>query len=218
MATSSEFNDEKFTDAYPLGIERNFWSIARNEILSRALDEAVREGLRSKEGRILEIGCGIGVVIQGLRNKGHDACGVELSSPPYIVTGASEHVTTGTLAQDLSPGVRESIETILLLDVIEHIENDSEFIRNILSAFPACQCVIVTVPARPEVWSTWDDHYGHLRRYTLASLKKTLEIADLTPLQPQYFFPYAIYCCLVYEKGRAQESSFRKSSQNFVLT
>ena len=217
MTTNSEFDNEKFIDAYPLGIESNFWSIARNEILSRALDEAAREGLRSKDGRILEIGCGTGVVIQGLRNKGHDAWGVELSSPPYIVAGASEHVTTSTRAEDLSLSVRGSIETILLLDVIEHIENDSEFIRNILSALPACQCVIVTVPARPEVWSAWDDYYGHYRRYTPASLKKTLELAGLTSSQPQYFF-HALYIAawLMKKAGRKRDVSLKTPSMLFV--
>ena len=62
----------------------------------------------------------------------------------------------------------------MLLDVIEHIEDDREFLRTIRSAFSNCQCVIVTVPARPEAWSEWDEYYGHFRRYSPETLRKTL--------------------------------------------
>ena len=52
--------------------------------------------------------------------------------------------------------------------------------------------MLVTVTARQELWSEWDHHYGHFRRYDLPSLRATLDAAGLKPLSAGYFF-HALY-------------------------
>jgi hypothetical protein len=183
----SEFDTRKAMEAYPEGIEHGFWTLARNRIIDAALRQAVRDGLRSEGGAILEVGCGPGIVVAALRQMGHFAWGVELGSPP-IRAAAAPFVTAGAYAQDLHISFRSSVETIMLLDVIEHIEDDVSFLQTLIPAFPNCRCIIITVPARPEVWSNYDDHFGHFRRYTVDSLNMTITRAGIRSRSTRYFF------------------------------
>jgi SAM-dependent methyltransferase len=184
---TSEFDIAQTADAYPVGIENGFWSIARHRIIARALKDATAAGLRSPAGRILEIGCGPGIVVNAMRAEGYDVWGVELGTPS-VRQAAASYITTGIPAQQLNASFRATVETVLLLDVIEHIEDEVIFLRSVLPAFPNCRCVIVTVPARQEVWSNYDDYYGHFRRYTRESLDNTLTEAGLTTQHTRYFF------------------------------
>ena len=183
----SEFDVLQAADAYPEGIENGFWTLARNRLLDTTLGKpaALRTGQGSR--RILEVGCGPGVVVGAMRDAGHDIWGVELGTPT-VRDAAAPFVTTGTRAEDLDRAFRDSVDTLMLLDVIEHIENDVAFLQSLLPAFPNCRCVIVTVPARQEVWSNYDEYYGHYRRYTIETLNRSLVSAGLRPVKTRYFF------------------------------
>jgi 2-polyprenyl-3-methyl-5-hydroxy-6-metoxy-1,4-benzoquinol methylase len=212
----SDFDKKQADDAYPEGIEHGFWSIARHRIVDRALRNAAQAGLRSVSGHILEVGCGPGIVVAALRTRGHCVWGVELGTPT-IRAAAAPYVTAGANAQDLAQPFRHRIETIMLLDVIEHIEDDISFLGSLLSAYPSCRCVLVTVPARYEVWSNYDEHFNHFRRYTRAMLNRLLEQAHLKPVTTRYFF-HSLYLAawLLNAVGRKREVALRPPSMLVV--
>jgi SAM-dependent methyltransferase len=183
----SEFDSWRFSQSYPPGIESYFWSLVRTDLVRRALEEAASAGFRRAHERILEVGCGTGVVVSALKSAGLDIWGVDIGRPS-VVDSAQDRVTVVMDARQLAQQFRESIETLMFLDVVEHIENDVDFLKDTLQHFPNCSCVIITVPAGPEVWSKWDEHYGHVRRYTKASLNEMVRNSGLSPEHTRYFF------------------------------
>jgi SAM-dependent methyltransferase len=186
-AVPTTFDAEQYAECYPPGIEHGYWSVARNWFIADALADAGRRGLWDGQGKILEIGCGTGIVVRFLREQGYDATGVELAAAP-ILPGVAAHVRTGVPAAALPPAEREQVGAILLLDVIEHIEHPDRFLAEIAGAFSNCRCFLLTVPARQEIWSNYDDHYGHYRRYDRISLASALWHAGLAPETPRYLF------------------------------
>ena len=100
-----------------------------------------------------------------------------------------DRIQTGIRAEDLSPEARASVRALLLLDVIEHLPDPEEFLAALTRAFPRVSHVLVTVPARGELWSRWDDYYGHYRRYDIPALRR---LADRVPgirlTAARYFF------------------------------
>lgn len=58
--------------------------------------------------------------------------------------------------------------------VMEHLEDDVQFIRDLASRVRSGGHVIVTVPAREDKWTLEDDLVGHLRRYTRGSLEAVM--------------------------------------------
>lgn len=178
----TEFDHDQYAEAYPPGIERSWWHVARNRVIADALAAHL-----SRATKVLEVGCGTGIVTAHLRARGWNVTGVDLGQPENG-TLASEHLLFGQDATDLPAELRNGIGALLLFDVIEHIADAPAFLRHLLSAFPKARHVVITVPARKELWTTFDDHFGHFRRYDRAMLRKELGSALLEPDHLAYFF------------------------------
>ena len=179
---ATEFLPSDYELAYPPGIERHFWTMARNSIL---LDELTRQGCLGLKW--LEVGCGRGLVLRFLRAAGVDVTGVELA-PVEPIAEMSQFIYSGLDARDLPLEVRSRTEGLMLLDVIEHIENPGEFLRKLLDALPAVKIILIAVPARKELWSNYDEHYGHFRRYDEAQLRAHLQEGGANPVALRYLF------------------------------
>lgn len=176
------FNQSQFDAIYPQGIERHYWNSARNQIIYRWLLQCGGES-----GPMLEIGCGRGIVVEYLRARGLDCFGVEAASiAPLASVGA--FVKTGITHASLNATFRQSIDTILLFDVIEHIPNEVAFINSIRATFPNLKRVIVTVPARMELWSNYDEYNGHFRRYSIQTLTQLSDKLHISSPKISYFF------------------------------
>jgi SAM-dependent methyltransferase len=74
----------------------------------------------------------------------------------------------GTL-QDIPPG--ETFDTLLYIDVLEHIEDDRGELRAALDRLTSNGKIIVLSPAHPSLFTEFDRAIGHFRRYTIASLR-----------------------------------------------
>jgi SAM-dependent methyltransferase len=131
------------------------------------------------QGNVLEVGAGLGgttgVLCQGaidswtclepdanlagqLRAKLE--CGSLLGTRPI-------QVTTGTLA-DIPAGAL--FDTIVYIDVLEHIENDRAEMSAAAEHLSPDGHLIVLSPAHNWLFSPFDRAIGHVRRYTRASL------------------------------------------------
>jgi hypothetical protein len=91
-------------------------------------------------------------------------------------------------AIDLPADERATYDTILLLDVIEHLPDPITFLAALSTAFPRLRDLIITVPACPELWSNYDECFGHYRRYTAATLRELAHAASLDIVHQSYFF------------------------------
>lgn len=190
LTTSTAFDAAQFNDGYPLGIEHNWWCVARNRIIASELAASI-----PKTARILDIGCGPGMVVRYLRDRGWNAIGCDLGSPhPIGDTGLHLHLDTP--ADRMPDSIRYEIDCLMLLDVIEHIADAGAFLTGCLTAYPNAKTVLITVPARPEAWSAHDVHYGHFRRYLPETLKAEIESAGLRADHSRYFF-HSLYLAAV---------------------
>ena len=95
------------------------------------------------------------------------------------------HVICATL-QDAGIA-RESFDVAGVFDVIEHIRDDDEFVKNIASIIKPGGILVATVPAHQWLWSQKDVDAGHFRRYSESSF---LDLVDpyFQTLQVSYFF------------------------------
>ncbi len=182
----THFNAQQF-EVYPDGIGEHFWMSARHEIVFR---ELLRLGQRG--GRILDVGCGRGISTLFLRERGLDVTGCDTGRPEPYTPEIAQHIQYGTSAFDLPAGGRESVSTILLLDVVEHLENREDWLRRLGTSFPNVRTVLLTVPARDELWSNYDDFYGHFIRFDGKSMRNLAREASFDIRKMTYFF-HALY-------------------------
>jgi SAM-dependent methyltransferase len=177
---ATHFNHRQYSEAYPPGVEDTYWHIARNRIIERNLRAA-------NAARVLDIGCGRGILVEYLGLRGIYADGVELANAP-VPRSLAGRVHVGMAAQQLPKRLRETYDSLVIADVIEHIPEPTAFLRELQTSFPAVRTVVVTVPARKELWSNYDDYFGHYRRYDLKDLRSALEAAGLRVEHLSYMF------------------------------
>lgn len=83
-------------------------------------------------------------------------------------------------------------DAITCLDVLEHLDEPVRLLRHLADASAPDAVLIVTVPALPSLYATWDELAGHRRRYTRRDLVRDLEVGGWQPLRVRYFFGYCV--------------------------
>jgi len=152
------------------GIEDDsFWFTHRN----RCIITAVRR--YPSKGFILDIGGGNGFVARGLTDAGYETALLEPGS--VGAKNAREHRRLRTV---INATIGEaafragSVPNAGLFDVLEHIEDDGTFVRELHDIMQPGGFLYVTVPAFNWLWSMSDVDAMHHRRYTRRSLADVL--------------------------------------------
>lgn len=81
-------------------------------------------------------------------------------------------------------------DLVLMMDVLEHVDDDAGLVRHYATKVPAGAHFLVTVPAFRFLWSGHDVFLEHKRRYTLPQIEKTLRDAGLEIVKGAYFFGF----------------------------
>jgi len=146
--------------------------------------------LRAMLGRIrvpeiLDIGAGSGVFSRQLLDAG--ICERALCIDPGYPEERSErhHGREIEFARSVE---RVSQRLLLMMDVLEHVDDDVGLLRSYALRMPGDGRVLITVPALPFLWSGHDVFLEHRRRYTLASLEAMVRAAGLRVVRSRYFF------------------------------
>jgi SAM-dependent methyltransferase len=83
---------------------------------------------------------------------------------------------------------KSNADLVLLMDVLEHVDDDVELLRHYVNKVPDGATFVITVPAFQFLWSSHDVFLQHKRRYTLKSLADVLQAAGLRIEKLNYCF------------------------------
>lgn len=148
---------------------------------------------RLAPGRLLEIGCGAGALLDDLAGMGFSAVGVDQSpSARRIATallGETRDVEIRETCEGLTP---ESFDHLAAFEVLEHIEDDLAALSDWARYLKPGGSLMVSVPAHPERWNSADVWAGHYRRYRREDLVELVGKAGFEVETIQcYGFPLA---------------------------
>jgi len=149
-------------------------------------------------GKILEIGSGIGNISQFFIKEGAEITlsDIETSYFPLLQEkfGKNENLKAIQLL-DLSdknpeknyPEMIDAFDTIFALNVVEHIPDHEQAMKNALKMLRKGGKVIILVPAFQWLYNGFDKQLDHQRRYTPKSLQTLLESNGFKVIHAQYF-------------------------------
>lgn len=84
-------------------------------------------------------------------------------------------------------GIEGSVDSVVCLNVLEHVEDDRMGLANIRRALSPGGRAVVLVPEGMSVYGTLDEALGHCRRYSEAELRAKLAESGLEVEQVLYF-------------------------------
>lgn len=149
-------------------------------------------------GRILEIGSGIGNISEFFV---HDGANITLSDFdsnyfPRLKEKFGKHPNLqGIYHIDFSdknlgrkyPDLLGKFDTVFALNVVEHIADHEQALRNACDLLRTGGKVVILVPAFQCIYNGFDEQLGHYRRYTAKALTELLESTGFQVRHSQYF-------------------------------
>ncbi len=135
----------------------------------------------------LDIGCGTGSNFRLLRKEGLSVIGLDHSL--YALSLAKMNTQDPFINGDLNrlPIRSESIGLIIAMDILEHLEDDRNGIRECFQALKRGGVLILTVPAFRWLWGIQDLVTHHKRRYTRKEILNQLTLEGFQVLKSSYF-------------------------------
>jgi SAM-dependent methyltransferase len=85
----------------------------------------------------------------------------------------------------------DKFDCVVSCEVLEHIENDSPFLKKIYALLIKRGQLILSVPARQKYWSRHDEIVGHFHRYEKPEIFEKLKEAGFSEIKvASYGFPF----------------------------
>lgn len=176
--------DEASFQHLPQVEEKSFWFRSRNALIVWALRKYF-PGAQS----MLEVGCGTGFVLRGVRDAFPHMrlVGGELFEAGLAI--AALRVPDAELleldARELP--FRKEFDVVGSFDVLEHIDEDERALSAMYQALRPGGGLLVTVPQHPRLWSAADEYSRHVRRYRREELPTKLRDCGFDVLRQTSF-------------------------------
>lgn len=163
----------------------NFWFRARNRLIL----QLARKHFPGA-GRIIEVGCGTGYVLAGLREEFPDASLVGSEIYSSALDDAKKRLRNR--GEFIQMDVREipfedEFDLMCAFDVIEHVSEDGLVLEQMFNATKRGGGILLSVPQHPFLWSPIDDYSHHKRRYRRHELEAKCIQAGFTVVQTTSF-------------------------------
>lgn len=173
---------------------RHPWETARVDVVRRLIRQHAPLG----DGAVvLDIGCGDTFVAEQLAADAPGATfyAVDTAFTPELVEHYRARLNPRRILpfpslESIEPPIASPASLILLMDVIEHIEDDRGFLKGLRrrAYIGADTRFLITVPAFQSLFSSHDAFLGHYRRYSNRTLRKVVEESGFTVIDIGYFF------------------------------
>jgi SAM-dependent methyltransferase len=121
---------------------------------------------------------------------------------------------------DIEKLPEDELDCIVMMDVLEHIENDKLFFNNIVDKLKDNATILITVPAWQFLFSTHDTRAQHYRRYNRKQLMALLKHNDIKIERCHYFYTSAFLARLIFlfkkEKFTGNDIGWKYSEKNII--
>lgn len=188
----------------------HWWFVSRRSIIETILQSQLLS--IGRNSKILDAGCGTGGNLEMLSRLGCEVVGLEMEHGAAEIARfkSGRSVYMGSLP-DQVPFSDDTFDLIVLLDVLEHIEDDIGALNALTAKLKPGGSLLITVPAFSFLWSNHDESHHHKRRYRLHELVEKMQHCNLQPKHASYFntwlFPVIALVRILHKKlGFMQKS------------
>ncbi len=179
--------------------DRYWWFVGRRFIVHRLVNRFWRP--IDNPALILDLGCGTGGNFALLRQWGTV---VGLDASPIALRFARQRGMDLLVLGDGQqlPFADNAFDLVAVLDVLEHLDNDEQALREIWRVLKPNGAMVFTVPAFRSLWSVHDIALAHRRRYLYADLHRKIVAARFRVCHISYAICPLLPIVFVFRKGQ----------------
>lgn len=196
---------------------RHPWEQARIDVIGKL----IRRRVPLEPGAtVMDIGCGDTFVVERLAATYADAVFYAIDTAftdeffePTRARPNNPRIMLFSSLDLVAPAPEKPVSLVLLMDVIEHIEDDSAFLAGLRErpwVGPDTK-FLITVPAYQALFCSHDAFLGHYRRYSNRQLRARVEESGFTVIDAGYFF---LSLLLIRAPQALKERLFRVRPEN----
>ncbi len=180
----------------------------------------IYENIKPALGKtIIEIGCGLGAIIDFIYGKDNQITGVDISDEyiKFLKMRYRQHKNIKIIKSDildLPEKVKKNFyDTVVMINVLEHIKDDDKAIKIIRRILKKGGKIALMVPAFNLLLGPLDKNVGHYRRYNKKQLKELLirnnfEIKEMYYMNLVGFFGWLINMKILKMKHTPKNQSY----------
>jgi SAM-dependent methyltransferase len=176
------------------------WFVSRRKWILDRVSKCLAAG-----SSFLEVGCGTGNVSSFLSSHGYSVIGCEFYHHALRMAWPG---FTRVQGSGLSLPFRDnSFDAAGLFDVLEHFDEDLTVLSEAARTIRAGGVIFITVPARRELWSSFDVLSSHRRRYHPKDLSELIRRAGLSLVSLEYLF-LSLYLPAMISRKKKDDNPF----------
>jgi hypothetical protein len=122
-------------------------------------------------GKVLEVGAGIGSFTNNYMSMIEDITLSEVDKDNFEIIKNKFKNHKIDITRKTTNEINTKFDTIMYLNVLEHIEKDKEEIKTAISRLNSKGHLIILVPAHNRLYSKFDEAVGHFKRYEINFFK-----------------------------------------------
>jgi SAM-dependent methyltransferase len=166
--------------------DQHFWFRARNRVIATVMQQLVAP--LPPGYRVLEVGCGTGNTLRVLEHVCTQGIVVGMDLFGEGLAFAQQRVRCPLVQGDMQqPPFHTNFDLIGMFDVLEHLPDDRQVLRDLHNLLVPGGRLVLTVPAYPMLWSYFDEASCHYRRYTAVDLTRKLTAAGYEIVYQTYY-------------------------------
>ena len=147
--------------------DRHWWHRQKRRVIHRLVKQFC-----PKTGKVLDVGCGAGKLLQELADLGWLAEGVDTILDQGRRRGLK--LKKINLQTQPLPYPKNHFDLVVCLDTLEHMSDDKRLVAEMARVVKAKGIIIISVPAYSWLFSYWDKMLGHFRRYNRKTLLRAV--------------------------------------------
>ena len=173
------------------------------------------------KGNILEVGPGNCIYVNKYMKVSNSITLIEPTNKYFQpLKKKFKNIKKVTVKKNLKSFKKNSFDTIIYLDVLEHIKNDKQEINKAYKLLKRSGTIIICVPAFQFLYSIYDKKIGHYRRYNKKNFIQLLKKCGIENYKIRYF-DFVGFCLILISKLLNRESlnnfSLKIKLWNFLI-
>jgi ubiquinone/menaquinone biosynthesis C-methylase UbiE len=149
-----------------------WWFVGVRAMVERLLSLS---GQVTALGRVLDIGCGTGALLELLNGRSREAWGID-NSRQALHFCRKRGLTNLVLADATQlPFGSDYFDLVTAIGIIEHVQDDQALLDQIWRVLKPRGAVVLLTSSFPYLWSMHDTANNHRRRYYLRALRRRIE-------------------------------------------